>query len=109
MGADSCSEGHGGSPASCRKECELPSALGLCLVLDEGAIEHGGRQEIRKRQRLPLVSLSFSSLFEIRGFKRSCHSSSLPTAPGAAVLHAASSSAVIPAESKCLPVGHYAK
>lgn len=109
MGADSCSEGQGGSPASCRKECELPSAPGLCLVLDEGTIEDGGRQEIRKRQRLLLASLFFSSLFEIRGFKLSCHSSSFPSAPRAAVLHAAPPSAVIPAESECLPVGHYAK
>lgn len=122
MGADSCSEGQGGSSASCRKECGFPSsvpllnntaphpsAAGLCLVLDEGAIQHGGRQEIRKRQSLLLASLFFPSLFEIRGFKLSCHPSSFSSAPRAAVLHAASWSAVMPAESKCLPVGHYTK
>lgn len=54
--------GHAGSPAPCRKEWEFPSASGLRLVLDEGAIEHRGRQEICKRQSPPLGSLFFSSL-----------------------------------------------
>lgn len=71
--------------------------------------EHKGRREICKRQSSLLVFLFFSPCFEIRGLECSCHSSSLPPAPRAAMLHAVSSSAVIPAASKCLPVGHYAK
>lgn len=67
-----------------------------------------GREKC-KRQSPPLGSFFFSSRFEIRGLERSCHSSCLPPAPRAAVLHAVSSSAVIPAASECLPVGHYTK
>lgn len=68
----------------------------------------GGRKYVKGRGCHSPLS-SFLPFFEIRALKRSCHSSSLPSAPRAAVLHAASWSAVIPAESKCLPAGHYAK
>lgn len=80
--------------------------MGLHLFLDEGATARRWRQEICTRQSLPLGSL-FSSHFEIRGLECSFHSSSLSPAPGAAMLHAVSSSAVIPTASECLPVGHY--
>lgn len=61
-----CSEGQGGSPASCRNEVSshLLQAFAWFWMRE---MEHGGRQEIRKRQRLPLASLFFSSLFRDQG------------------------------------------